>query len=424
MPDTIEVRIWGRRVGAVAADPVGGAYAFEYAPSWLHDGVELAPLTMPLAEARAPFLFPRLGKDTYKGLPGLLADALPDAFGTHLIDAWRATKGHAKPQTDTLDYLAYMGKRGMGALEFHPATTSTRDTRTALDLGALVETTRQAMRSDLADDAHAMAALANIIRVGTSAGGARAKAVVAWNPATQEIRSGQFEVPDGFEHWLLKFDGIGSDAELGQAQGYGRIEYAYALMAQAAGIDMAACRLLDEGGRSHFMTQRWDRHGNRKIHMQTLCGVAHLDFNQRATHAYEQLFQTADQLALGEATRQQIFRRMAFNVAAANHDDHTKNHAFMLAEGGQWALSPAYDVTHAFNPHGQWTSQHQMSVAGKFAHITRRDLMAVADTCHVPGARRLLDDVLAAVSAWPEFAAQAGVDKQDATHVSADFVRM
>lgn len=420
-PDTIEVRAWGKRVGAIAADPGAGAFAFEYAPAWLRRGVELAPLTMPIKEAREPFVFPQLNPETFKGLPGLIADALPDKFGTNLIDAWLAHQGLAKPSVTALNYLAYMGQRGTGALEFRPATGDNKDSPEALKLGELVETTRLALHGNLGDDRQAVAALANIVRVGTSAGGARAKAVIAWNPDTQEIRSGQFDVPTGFEHWILKFDGLGQDAELGGTQGYGSIEYAYSLMAGAAGINMAPCRLLNENGRHHFMTKRWDRDGNRKIHAQTLCGLAHLDYNQRATHAYEQLFQVADQLGLDTTARQQIFRRMVFNVAAANCDDHTKNHAFILPENGAWSLSPAYDVTHAFSKSGAWTYQHQMSVAGKFSDIARRDFLAVADTCEVPDATTLVAEVRSAVAAWPDFARRAGLDEPNIRRIAADF---
>lgn len=418
---TIEVRAWGRLVGAVAADPKGGAYAFEYAKSWLRSGIELAPLTMPVAGARAPFLFPALNHETFKGLPGLLADSLPDKFGTNLIDAWLARRGQPKPGTTTLDYLAYMGRRGMGALEFRPARGSIKDAKAALDLGALVDTARSALRGDLAGDGRAQVALANIIRVGTSAGGARAKAVVAWNPVTQEIRAGQFDVPDGFEHWLLKFDGVGEDKGLGDGRGYGMIEYAYSLMAKAAGIDMMPCRLLAENGRHHFMTKRWDRDGHAKLHAQSLCGMAHLDFNQRATHACEQLFQVAEQIGLGEPAKEQLFRRVVLNVAAANCDDHTKNHAFVLPEGGRWQLAPAYDLSHACNPHGGWTNQHQMSVHGKFNGVARADMMALADVCGVPGAARLIDDVMRAVRQWPDFAVAAGVSQGTIKRIAADF---
>jgi len=253
--------------------------------------------------------------------------------------------------------------------------------------------------------------------VGTSAGGARAKAAIAWNPKTDEIRAGQFEVEEGFEHWLLKFDGMGSDRELGGSRDYGRIEHAYHRMALAAGIAMSPCRLLEEGGRAHFMTRRFDRDGNAKHHVQTLCGLAHLDYRQKATHDYGQLFLVVQRLQLGYSALEEAFRRMAFNVMAANCDDHTKNVSFLLREGGNWELAPAYDVTHAHNPAGEWTSQHLMAVNGKFAGITRADLLEVANRFGIGTAAKVLKRVGEAVAAWPDFAAQAGVAAQEVRRI-------
>jgi serine/threonine-protein kinase HipA len=291
----IEVRIWGQRVGAVAPDPRLGCYVFAYDPSWRRRGIELAPITMPLADSRSTFAFPDLAEPSYKRLPGLLADALPDDFGNALIDAWMTNKGIEKRAITTLDRLAYMGKRGMGALEFKPARGAHRESAEPLEMKSLVEAARMVINGNLSGDAEAQAALANIIRVGTSAGGARAKAVVTWNSKTNQVRSGQFDAAPGLEHWLLKFDGVGKDSELGGSADYGRIEYAYSLMANAAGITMSPCRLLEESGRAHFMTRRFDREANEsstiiKHHVQTLCAMDHLNYKQRATHAYAQLF--------------------------------------------------------------------------------------------------------------------------------------
>jgi serine/threonine-protein kinase HipA len=417
----IEVRIWDQRVGAIAADERAGCYAFEYAPAWRRQGIELAPLTMPVAAPDSVFVFPALAEPTFKRLPGLLADALPDDFGNALIDAWMARKGIERQSVTTLDRLAYMGKRGMGALEFRPARAGATESAQPLQLQTLVETARKVMQGDFASDAHAEAALANVIRVGTSAGGARAKAVVAWNRQTDEIRSGQFDVPQGFEHWMLKFDGVGKDLELGAGEHYGRIEYAYHHMAVAAGIDMQPCRLLEENGRAHFMTRRFDRDNNRKHHIQSLCALQHLDYKQRATHAYEQLFLTAASLRLGDAALRQLFLRMAFNVLARNCDDHTKNFAFRLRQGQPWELAPAYDVTHAYNPQGEWTYQHLMSVNGRFKDITRDDLMTVAVRFGVVGPRALLADVRAALDSWPAHAGAAGVPSSELERVAQDF---
>ena len=417
----VQVRIWGKTVGAVALDPRLGYYAFEYDPRFLASGVDLAPLAMPLSKAREPFVFTDLPELTYKRLPALLADALPDDFGNSLIDTWMASKGVTKSAITPLDRLAYMGKRGMGALEFRPTRGPNVASQTAIKLSRLVDSARQAVHGEIDTEHHTKAALAQIIQVGTSAGGARAKATIAWNPATDEIRAVQFEVEDGFEHWLLKFDGMGNDHELGSSQDYGRIEYAYFLMAQAAGIHMSPCRLLEENGRAHFMTRRFDREGNQKHHMQTLCAMAHLDYKQKATHDYNQLFLSITQLKLGHAALEEAFRRMVFNVMAANCDDHSKNFSFILRQGGQWELAPGYDITHAYNPQGEWTYQHLMSVNGKFAGITRADCLAVADRFGIGPAPKVIKQVSEAISQWPRFAAQAGVDNEEVERITAQF---
>jgi serine/threonine-protein kinase HipA len=421
----IEVRMWGSRVGAVAPDPRLDCYAFAYDPAWRRKDIEVAPLTMPLSDRRNTFVFPVLPRETYLGLPALLADALPDDFGNALIDAWMATKGIEKSSITVLDRLAYMGMRGMGALEFRPMRGSHKESATPVAMKALVEEARRLVQGNFSVDNETKAALANIIKVGTSAGGARAKAVIAWNPKTDEVRSGQFDTALGFEHWLLKFDGVGKDKELGTGEGYGRIEYAYSLMAKAAGITMSSCRLLEENGRAHFMTKRFDRDvtrgQTRKHHVQTLCAMNHLDFRQRGTHAYAQLFLTIARLNLGDEAVSQAFRRMAFNVMARNCDDHTKNFAFRLKQGRSWELAPAYDVTHAFNPKGEWTYQHLMSVNGNFQGITRDDLLADADRFSVRKPRDILAEVRAALENWPEFALQAGMETALRDRVASDF---
>lgn len=421
----VRVFVWGELVGAVAFDPRLGAYVFNYTPEWARRKIELAPLTMPLREydPSRPFAFPSLSKDTFKGLPGLLADSLPDTFGNALIDAWMAGRGVKRPDITTLDRLCYMGKRGLGALEFKPAKGSRAWSKAPIEMRTLVEQARRALRGDFSNDAAAQAALANIIQVGTSAGGARAKAVVAWNPKTEEIRSGQFEVERGFEHWLIKFDGVGKDADLGSGAGYGRIEYAYYLMATAAGIKMSPSRLLEENGRAHFMTKRFDRDGNRKHHVQSLCALGHIDFNLKATNAYSQYFQAAAALKLPASQIDQIFLRMAFNVMAKNCDDHSKNFSFILPKGGSWCLAPAYDVTHAYNSKSEWTYQHLMSVNGKFDNISTRDLLAEGARFGVSSGKELLEHVRAALSGWPKFAAEAGMTSADAKRIGTNFRR-
>ena len=413
--DVVEVRAWGQRVGAVALEPTQNFYAFQYDPAWVKTGVELAPLQMPLAQADEPFLFPALPEATYRRLPALLADALPDDFGNALIDAWMAERGVPKSAVSPLDRLAYMGQRGMGALSFAPQRGPRPSKPSAIEMGRLVDAARLALAGDFDGEDHAEAALKQIIQVGSSAGGARAKATIAWNPQSEEVRTGQFGIPPGFEAWLLKFDGVGKDQALGPSAGYGRIEYAYHRMALAAGIEMSPCRLLEENGRAHFMTRRFDRDGDQRHHMQTLCALAHLDYKQVATHSYQQLFQTALQLKLDRAALAQLLRRLLFNVLAANNDDHTKNFSFLLRQGGHWALAPAYDITHAFNPDNVWVRQHLMSVNGRFDGITRADVRVLAERfgllAELPDA---IDQVQAALGDWPRHAREAGVPEAEA----------
>ena len=418
----VEVRIWGERVGAVA--PGRGGYRFEYAPQWRRGGIELSPLLMPVTASAAVFSFSALNEATYQGLPPMLADALPDKFGNSIVDAWLASEGIDRSQITPIDRLAYQGARGMGALEFVPDRGPQAPEPTALDLGRLIETARSVVAGTLDDDRHATDALTQIISVGTSAGGARPKAIVNINDQTQEIRPGQAMPAPGEQSWLLKFDGVGADRQLGDSQQYTRIEYAYSLMARAAGITMSETRLLAESGRRHFLAHRFDREAGARIHMQSLCGINAVDFNLRGTNDYTQLFATANQLGLGEDARTQLFRRMAFNVAAANHDDHSKNHAFLLRVGGSWELSPAYDVTYARDAHSLWLNQHLMGVNGKFTNIGRADLLVVADRFAIPGAKRALSDVNDALASWPEFATLAELAGAAAGAVAREFTTL
>lgn len=421
------VAIWGRRVGAVAWDRPRGLATFEYDPEFLDGGLELSPIHLPLAAARrgaGRFEFPSLPRPTFHGLPGLLADALPDRFGNSLIDAWLAAQGRPREDFSPVERLCYIGRRGIGALEFAPALRGVQNEAAAVDIAELVALARDVLRErgGLAADLGAgTEALADILRVGTSAGGARAKAVIAVNDATGEIRSGQLAAPPGFVHWLLKFDGVQDDA-LGDPAGHGRLEYAYHLMAVAAGVAMTECRLLEEGGRAHFMTRRFDRTGDGgRLHLQSLCGLAHLDFNDPVAHSYEQAFAVLRELRTPYPDRVELFRRMVFNAAARNQDDHTKNLAFLMDRRGVWRLAPAFDVIHAHNPDGRWTGRHQMSMAGKRDGMTRDDLLAVARTVGVKKAAAIIDQVRGALAAWPRWAREAGVAAERAARVGATF---
>lgn len=404
--EVIEVYLWDKKIGAAALDPGFGFYAFSFTPEFRAAGIEPAPLHMPLSTA-APFLFTDLPVETYKRLPAMLSDALPDDFGNALINRYMAEQGIAASEVTALDRLAYMSNRAMGALQFRP-TRGPRHKPTSIVMSDLVNEARKAVQGTFEDDDHARAALRSIIEVGTSAGGARAKAVIAWNRETDDIRAGQLDAPQGFEYWLLKFDGMGQDNELGASGDYGRIEYAYYLMAKAAGLDMMECRLLQENGRAHFMTQRFDRESNGvRHHMQTLCAMSHLDYKRKGVNSYSQLFATIQALGLPYEQKEEAFRRMVFNVMARNCDDHTKNISFRLRQGHPWELAPAYDVTFAHNPAGEWTSQHLMSINGKFKDFNEEDLLEVADRFAIGSAPAVVSQVREAIKNWPHFAAQA-----------------
>lgn len=406
------VHLWGTRIGAVAQERAGAPAVFEYDAEFLHAGVEPSPLEMPVGRRR--YSFPALPAISFRGLPGMLADVLPDRFGNALIDAWLARQGRRPEDFDAVERLCYIGTRGMGALEFQPTAGPVPAPEKALDVAALAELAAQVVAErdglDAALDGDEDG-MGDILAVGTSAGGARAKAVIAFDPRTMAVRSGQLDAPEGFEHWLLKFDGVDSHRELGDERGYGAIEYAYAAMARAAGIEMTDCRLFEENGRRHFMTRRFDRVGNAKLHMQSLAALAHFDFMQDGAYSYEQALGVIRRLGLSHAAVEQQFRRMVFNVVARNQDDHVKNIAFLMNRDGDWALAPAFDMTYAYNPAGRWTSRHQMSLAGKRDEFTVEDLRACARTASMKrgAAERILGEVTDAVAAWSRFAGEAGV---------------
>jgi serine/threonine-protein kinase HipA len=415
----IEVHLWGQQVGAVALDPTLGYYVFEYTSKFRAQGLELSPLHMPLRTSQ-PFVFTDLPEITFKRLPAMLADTLPDDFGNALIERYMADKGLDKSEITPLDRLAYMGKRAMGALEYKPTRGTHKFKPSAIDLSELVNEARSAVEGTIEDDSHTSATLRSILDVGTSAGGARAKAVLAWNPSTKEIRSGQLDAPDGFEHWLLKFDGMGKDNELGSGTAYGRIEYAYYLMADHAKIDMSPCRLLEENGRAHFMTKRFDREGsNGKHHMQTLCAMNHLDYKKKGTNSYEQLFITMDRLGLPYEQKEQAYRRMVFNVVGKNCDDHTKNISFRLRKNHNWELAPAYDISFAHNPKGEWTHQHLMSINGQFKHFRRSDLLDLANRFAIGSAPDVIDQVVDSIALWSRFAREADVPSDETANIAA-----
>ena len=417
MSTVAEVKLWGRTIGAVALGDGQEVAAFEFDPAFARSGIEIAPLTMPLSTT--VYTFPELSRMTFQGLPGLLADSLPDKFGNALIDAWLATRGRTPDSFNAVERLSYIGQRGMGALEFEPTIGPRTRKATRIQVDQLVElaseilTQRTSFKTSF-DSTNKAQALKDILRVGTSAGGARAKAVIAWNPATNEVRSGQIPTEDGFEYWLLKFDGVtgNRDKELEDPKGYGVIEYAYHHMASDAGITMSPCRLFEEKDRQHFMTRRFDRMDNGgKLHMQSLCAMAHYDFNMAGAYSYEQALNVIRQLRLPMQAVEEQFRRMAFNIIARNQDDHVKNIAFLMDKSGRWTLSPAFDVTYSFNASGQWTARHQMMMNGKRDHFTMEDFKACARSASMKRGRAetIVKEVLETVSGWRNYADEAGV---------------
>ena len=411
MVKTAFVKLWGNLVGAVAWDEQQQIAFFEYDPKFLQSQLAISPIKMPL-ESRI-FSFPELrGVHTFKGLPGLLADALPDRYGNDLINIWLAQNGRPEDSLNPVELLCFIGSRGMGALEFEPSTAPITKSHT-LELSSLIETTQRLLNNKEAYKIHTdhemREVLLEVLKMGTSAGGARPKAIIAYNENTGEIRSGQTMVK-GFEHWLLKFDGV-NDTQFGASHGYGRVEMAYYRMATSAGLQMMESRLIEEEERAHFMTKRFDRvGGNQKIHMQTLCAIAHYDFNQILSYSYEQLFQTMRLLRLTYSEAEQMFRRMVFNVLAKNCDDHTKNFAFLMHPDGKWTLAPAYDVCYAYRPGSDWVSQHNLSINGKRKNITIDDFLILAKQNSIKRPELIIDEVQSAVNNWLQFAAEYHVD--------------
>lgn len=412
-----EVKLWGRTIGAVSLQDGEGVANFEYDGDFAKSNIQIAPIVMPLS--RRLYRFPELSRPTFLGLPGLLADSLPDKFGNALINAWLASQGRQANSFNAIERLCYTGERGMGALEFAPAIGPNAKQTTGIAVSELVALAsdvlaqRNTLQASFAAEGR-KDALRDILRVGTSAGGARAKAVIAWNPTNNEVRSGQIAADDGFEYWLLKFDGVSGnkDKELDDPKGYGVIEYAYSLMARACGIEISDCRLFEEGGRSHFMTRRFDRLATgEKLHMQSLCALGHYDFNMAGAHSYEQAFMVMRQLRLSMKEVEQLFRRMVFNIVARNQDDHVKNIAFLMDKSGAWSLAPAFDMTYSFNPEGDWTATHQMTMNGKRGNFTLEDFKVCAKTASIKrgGAAQILAEVQDTVGKWRFFAEEAGV---------------
>lgn len=427
MSTTAKVNLWGRTIGAVSLEDGAVTATFEYDRAFINSGIEVAPLMMPLSSRL--YSFPSLQPETFHGLPGLLADSLPDRFGNMLLDAWLARSGRMPESFNAVERLCYTGSRGMGALEYAPATRLTAPGDSRIEVDKLIELASEVLthRNNLQGWLHQEekeTALQDILRVGTSAGGARAKAVIAWNPKTNEVRSGQVKAGSGFEYWLMKFDGVSGnkDKELEDPKGYGAIEHAYCRMAIDAGITMSPCRLFEENGRRHFMTKRFDRlDGGGKLHMQSLCGMAHYDFNQAGAYGYEQALQVIRRLELPMAAINEQFRRMVFNIVARNQDDHVKNIAFLMDRSGNWSLSPAFDMTYSYQPSGKWTSSHQMTMNGKRSGFTLEDFKACANSASMKRGRAetIINEVRDVVARWRDYADESRVNPEQRDKIHA-----
>ncbi|MGB6268154.1 MAG: type II toxin-antitoxin system HipA family toxin [Olleya sp.] len=418
MVDAAEIKLWGALVGAVRWDAQQQLGFFQFDPNFIKKGWDLSPIKMPIANGSVIYSFPELRKgrneteDTFKGLPGLLSDALPDKYGNRLINIWLAQQGRPDNSMNPVEQLCFIGTRGMGALEFEPAQMKTSKNTFSLELDSLIEVAKKMLsqREDFLTniDKEHKKAMQEILKIGTSAGGARPKAVIAYNPKTKDIRSGQGNVPKGFEHWLLKLDGV-SDAQFGESLGWGRVEYAYYLMAKDCGIDISECQLLEENNRAHFMTKRFDRDGNTKHHIQSLCGLQHYDFNDMDGYSYEQVFQTMRLLRLTYPEAEEMFRRMVFNVLATNYDDHTKNFSFLLKQNEKWTLSPAYDLCFSFDETNHWVNKQTLSVNGKRLNITNKDLMTIAKDNNIKKGEQIITEINSVVKSWKEYAKKAKV---------------
>lgn len=417
---TAYVKIWGQTVGAIAWDENQGLASFEYEPKFKSMNIDLAPIKMSIQSNQQIFSFPDLilskisEYDTFKGLPGLLADILPDKYGNQLINIWLAQNGRPENSMNPIEQLCFIGTRGMGALEFEPTQFKPAKQTFQVEINSLVNIAQRMLSHrkefNVNLDTDEQQAMMEILKIGTSAGGARPKAIIAYNKKTGQVRSGQTNAPKGFEHWLIKLDGV-SDAQFGESNGYGRVEMAYYNMAKDCGIKMMESELLEEKGRAHFMTKRFDReNGSTKHHIQTFCAIQHYDFNEIRSYSYEQLFQTMRLLRLPYPDAEQMFRRMVFNVIARNCDDHTKNFAFLLKEGGNWELAPAYDICHAYRPGSIWVSQHSLSINGKRKGINKDDLLNFAKAMNIKKSANIISEINEKIQDWNKYADEVNVN--------------
>lgn len=418
MVDVAKVRLFGKEAGTVRWNERRNVAEFEYADNFNNSGIEPSPIMMPVREGRV-YSFGGLNWNTYNGLPGMLADSLPDTYGRALFDNWLKLTG--RTSGNPVESLCFLGKRCMGALEFEPAIAPETEYAERFEIATLVDVARDALLqkeqfgTNLTSDRKN--AIAAILSLGTSAGGQRAKALIAYNKDSGEVRSGQIEAPEGFDYYLLKLDGVTARAGFRETENYGRLEYSFYRLAKDCGIEMTECSLIEENGRAHFLTKRFDRESGKKIHMQTLCGIAHYDFHLHLAYSYEQAFNIMRSLRLPYSQAEEMFRRIVFNVVLRNQDDHTKNISFLMDEKGKWRLSPAYDMGYAYNPDGLWTRTHQMSINGKFDNLTRQDLLACAASNNIKNAAEIIDRVYEHAAEWGNTARNCGVPHEMITAI-------
>ena len=423
MVDVAKVNIFGIPMGTFRWDSRYDIIQFEYEKGFIGRGLEPSPLMMPVQAGRI-YSFGDLGKETFKGLPGLLADSLPDTYGRALFDRWLVLTG--RTSSNIVETLCFLGKRCMGALEFEPAIDVDYSLNTKIEIDSLVDVARDALLSkenfgvNINDDKKA--AIAEILRLGTSAGGQRAKAIIAYNKNTGEVRSGQTIISDDFDFYIIKLDGVSATTGFRETENFGRLEYSFYKLIKACGIEMTECSLIEENGRAHFLTKRFDRRNGKKIHMQTLCGIAHYDYRLHRAYSYEQAFNIMRALKLPYSQAQEMFRRMVFNVIVRNQDDHTKNISFLMGEDGIWQLSPAYDIGYAYNPNGGWTATHQMSINGKFDEITRKDMLECGARNNIKNASHIIDEVCETVSQWPAMAKECDVPQFMIDNITANML--
>ena len=423
MNNTAEVILWGTRIGIIHQDISKAYTSFEYDENFVNSGIELSPLRMPLS--KNIYEFPTLLGDPFYGMPGLVADSLPDRFGNAVIEQWLTSLGKSLSDFTAIDRLCYTGKRGMGALEYVPASTDIKDIDENINVREMVKFASDILsnRDNISLKANDSLTYSQLVQVGSSAGGARAKALIAWNEATNEIRSGQMQLGAGYDYWLMKFDNVSKNGDHGleDKPEYTLIEYAYYLMARACGITMNECRIYNSEGDSHFMTKRFDRENGKKLHMQSLGALAHISYQEPGVCGYELAAMYMKEIGLSYKEIEQFYRRMVFNCLAVNQDDHVKNISFIMDRSGKWMLSPAYDITFSYNPSNKWLRAHQMNINGKTTKIELFDLLEAGAKMGIKERRckDIINEIGIKVSGFKSFAEQVGIKEKTYNYINS-----